>query len=147
MKWAIVLVMTLLVSDCATLSKITTPAAQPYIQAAVDVAVATFIGTNPPEQKPRAIQIKAIAQEVLALDEGSVLPITQIEGFVNSKIAALRLPPADVAAAQLLMAAITTTVQVEIQNLSTHGNVTNNTQAAVAQILTDVITATAAYGA
>jgi hypothetical protein len=65
---------------------------------------------------------------------------------VNQKIAALHLPPGDVAAAQVLLGTLAYAVQQEIQNLSTHGNVTNTTQAAVAEILNDVITATAAYG-
>jgi uncharacterized protein YceK len=65
-------------AGCATLSKITTPGAQPYIQAAVDIAVATTIGNNSATQRDRALQIKAIAQQVLEVDEGSVVPLTQI---------------------------------------------------------------------
>jgi len=134
-------------SGCSFISKLATPGAQPYVQAAVDIAVAQAVGTDPTVWKEKAGQIKTIATEVLAVDQGSVVPLTQLEAFVNTKIQALKLPPGDVAAAQVLMAALSTAVQLEIQNLNTKGNVTDQTQAAVAQILNDVITATAAYGA
>lgn len=146
MKLLIATLAALSLCGCGTLSKLTTPTAQPYIQAAVAVAVATAVGTgNTASQQAKALQIKGIAQQLLAVDEGATVPLTQLEAIVNAKIAAMKLPAGDVIAAQVLMAAISTTVQLEIQNL-TNGAVSPTTQAAVAAILTDVITATAAYG-
>lgn len=132
-------------SGCTFLSKLSTPTAQPYIQAAVTVAVAATIGTNPATQHARAAQIKAIAQEVLLVATGSEVPLTQLQTIVMQKIASLNLPPGDVAAAQILLAALDAAIQLEIANLS-NGAVTPSTQAAVTAILNDVITATAAYG-
>lgn len=145
MKIIIALVATLALSGCSTLSKLTTPTAQPYIQAAVAVAVAVAVGTDSASQKAKALQIKGIAQQLLAVDQGATVPLTQLEAIVDAKIALLNLPASDVLAAQILMAAVSSAVQLEIQSV-TSGAVTPTTQAAVAAVLNDVITATAAYG-
>ena len=145
MKLLLATLAALSLCGCTTLSKITTPTAQPYIQAAVAVAVAIAVGNNATTEKAKALQIKGIAQQVLAVDEGATVPLTQLESVVNAKIAAMKLPAADVYAAQILMAALTAAVQAEISG-ATSGAVSPTTQAAVAAILNDVITATAAYG-
>ena len=145
MKLLIATLAALSLCGCATLSKITTPTAQPFVQAAVAVAVATAVGTNVASQKAKALQIKGIAQQLLAVDEGATVPLTQLESLVNAKILAMKLPQGDVLAAELLTAALTAAVQAEITG-ATNGAVSPTTQAAVATILNDVITATAAYG-
>lgn len=135
-----------LLDGCATLAKVITPAAQPFLQVSVDVAVATAVGSNAATQKSRAAQIKTIATEVLTLDTGTEVALSAVEAAVNAKIAALNLPPADLAAAQLLTATLAAVIQTKL-NTSTAGAVTQTTQVAISDICNDVISATSAYGA
>lgn len=127
-------------SACSTLAKLVTPGAQPFVAAAADVAVATAVSKG-----ISAKQIKSIAQEVLAVDQGEAVTLTSIQAFVNTKIAGLNLPAGDVAASQILLAALSEAVQQEIS--SAQGKITPTTQAAIAEVLNDVIVACAAYGA
>jgi hypothetical protein len=133
-------------SGCAVLSKLTTPAAAPFVQVAVDAAVAGAVGTNPAIAKTKAVKIKAIAQQALAADSGTTATLAAVEGVVNAQILKLNLPPADVAAAQLLTATLTVVIQNQLSSPSASG-VTASTQVAIAQVLQDVILATSAYGA
>ncbi len=126
-------------SACATLAKIVTPGAAPFVQAAADVAVAEAVNKGIP-----AKQIKTVAQEVLAIDQGDAVTLTSIQAYVNAKIVGLKLPPGDVVAAQILLAALSSAVQQEIA--SAQGKITPTTQAAIADVLNDVIVACAAYG-
>lgn len=131
-------------AGCATLAKVMTPAAQPFLQVSVDVAVATAVGNNPATQKAKAAQIKAIAIAALAVDTGTQVALSAIEGVVNTQIASLNLPPADLAAAQLLTATLAAIVQVKLSS-SAAGQVTAATQVAVSDICNDVVSATSAY--
>jgi len=132
-------------SGCATLGKIVTPTVQPFLQVAVDVAVATAVGANPATQKTNAARIKTIATEVLTLDTGTQVALSAVEAAVNAKIASLNLPPADLAAAQLLTATLEAIIQTKLQG-SAAGTVTQTTQVAIADVVNDVISATSAYG-
>jgi hypothetical protein len=125
---------------CSTLSKLTTPAAQPFVQAAVDVAVATAIQKGIP-----AAQIKSIAQQVLAADSGTTVALGAVQALVLQKIAALKLPPADAVAAQLLVATLNGIIQVQLSG-ATAQKITAETQVAIADLFNDVIVATSAYG-
>jgi hypothetical protein len=132
-------------SGCATLAKIVTPAAQPFLQVAVDVAVATAVGNDASVQKVRAARIKAIAVEVLTLDTGTQVALSAIEAAVNAKIATLNLPPIDLAAAQLLTSTLTAVIQAKL-DATPAGAVTATTQVAISDICNDVISAVSAYG-
>ncbi len=133
-------------TGCASLGKLMTPAAVPFVQVAVDVAVAAAVGTDPAAQKTKASQIKAIAQQLLLVDQGEAVTLTALQAIVNAKVASLNLPPADVAAAMLLTQALTDAVTAEIST-ATQGAVSPATQVAIAQVLNDVISATTAFGA
>jgi hypothetical protein len=133
-------------SGCATLAKLITPAAQPFLQVSVDVAVATAVGNNAATQKARAVQIKAIAADVLTLDTGTQVALSAIQAVVNAKVVALHLPPADLAAAQLLTATLSAVIQTKL-NGTAAGQVTAATQVAISDVCNDVISATSAYGA
>jgi hypothetical protein len=133
-------------SGCAFVSKLSTPAAAPFVQVAVDAAVAGAVGTNPAIAKVKAARIKAIAQQALAADSGTTATLAAVEGVVNAQLVKLNLPPADLAAAQLLTATLTAVIQQQLSSPSA-GAVTAQTQVAIAQVLQDVILATSAYGA
>jgi len=140
-----VLVALAMLSGCTTLGKVITPAAQPFLQVAVDVAVSQAVGTNPATQKANALKIKNIATQVLAVDTSTQTALSAVEQVVNAKIALLNLPPADLAAAQLLTATLEAVIQTQLQT-TTAGAVTATTQVAVADIAQDVITAASAFG-
>jgi hypothetical protein len=133
-------------SGCSTLASVLTPAAQPFLQVAVDAAVATAVGSNAATQKANAVKIKTIATEVLTLDTGTMVALSAVEAAVNAKIATLNLPPADLAAANLLTATLAAVIQTKLST-SAAGAVTATTQVAVADIANDVISACSAYGA
>lgn len=117
-------------NGCATLGS---PQAAPYIQAAVDIAVATA------EAKGiAAVQINIIAKAALAVDTGASGTLPAIATLVDAQIAKLKLPAADQAAANILMAALQAAITAKIgsnKNLAA-------AQAAVAVVLNDVIAAT-----
>lgn len=135
---ALCLVMPL--TGCATIAKVLTPTAQPFVQAAVDVAVATAV-----QKGISAAQIKSIAGQVLAADTGTQVALNAIEEIVNGKIVALHLPPADLAASQVLTATLEGVIQLELSGTAATA-ITAQTQVAVADLMNDVIIATAAYG-
>jgi hypothetical protein len=135
-----------LLSGCSFISKLTTPAAAPFVQVAVDAAVAVAVGTNQAVAKVKASQIKAIATQALAADTGTTATLSAIESVVNAQILKLNLPAGDVAAAQLLTATLTAVIQSELSSPKASA-VTAQTQVAIAQVLNDVILATSAYGA
>lgn len=126
----IFLVMTM-VTACTTLG--TPPDAAPYIQAAVDIAVATA------ETKGvSSVQINRVAKLALAADAGTGATLAAIAQVVNTEIASLNLPPADLAGVQLLEAALTAAIQAKIGSNPDLAKA----QAAVAEVLRDVIAAT-----
>ena len=123
-------------AGCAVWPKLASPSAAPFIQAGIDVAVTTA------EQKGiTAAQINKVAKTALAADSGTTATVTAIEGVVNAQLVALKLPPGDLAAAQLLMATLGSIITAELQKGSAAA-ITAQTQVAVATILKDVIAAT-----
>lgn len=137
MKYAI-LAIALALTGCATLGKAITPTAQIVIQAAADAAVATAVSKGIP-----ASQIKAIASQALALSQGNAA-LADIEAIVNARIGALKLPPGDMAAVQLLTSVIEQTIQTKIAS-NTASGVNSATQVAIADVLGAVVTATSYY--
>ncbi len=109
-----------------------------YVQAAVDVAVATAVQKGIP-----ASQIKKIAQLALAADSGTTATVAAIEQTVSLAISKLNLPPGDLAAANILTAALGAIIQTQLAN----NTQTATAQVAIATVLNDVIIATSAYGA
>jgi hypothetical protein len=127
-------------TGCATLGKIVTPVAAPFIQAAVDAAVATAV-----QKGVAAAKIKTIASEVLAADTGTQVALSAVESIINQKLVALDLPPADLAAAEILTATLTGVIQLQLTGTAATA-ITAQTQVAVADIMNDLIVATSAYG-
>lgn len=115
---------------CATLTK---PEAQPYIKAAVDIAVATA------ETKGvTAAQINSIAKQALAADAGSAASLAEVNTLINAQLAKLSLPPADIQALQILETALSAAVQAQI---GTNPNLAQ-AQAAVAEFINEAIAIT-----
>jgi hypothetical protein len=123
-----------LASACSTIEGlISSPTGATVVTAAADVAVATA------ESKGiSAAQINAIAKTVLAADSGSSATLAALSALVTTQIAAAKLPPGDQAAADILVAALSASIQTKIA-----GNTSlAAAQAAVAEVLNDVILAT-----
>jgi hypothetical protein len=118
------------------------------VQVAVDVAVAQVVGTPGPAAHAKAQQIAAIANAALGVDEGSSVAITAIEAAVTAQVAKLSLPPADQMAAQILIQTVEGIIGQKLSTGSTStaaGTVTAQSKVAIAQVLNDVIQATAVY--
>lgn len=121
-------------SACSTVSPaLSSPSAAPYVQAAVDVAVATA------ESKGiTAAQINTIAKQALAADQGSGATLAAISALVDAQIAKLKLPAADQAAADIVVAALSASVQTQLSANPTLAQA----QTAAAVVINDVIAAT-----
>jgi hypothetical protein len=120
-------------SGCSLFSKLTTPAAQPYITAAVDVAVATAESKGIP-----SAQINSICKTALAADQGTAATLATVAAVVNAELARLNLPPGDLAAAQILEDALSVAIQAQV---GANPKVAT-AQAAIANVLSAAITAT-----
>lgn len=131
---------------CATLAKVFTPSSAPYVQVAVDLAVAAAVGSDATTQKANAAKIKSIAQQALAATSSSSTTVAALEGLLNQKLAALNLSPGDLAAAELLTATLAGVLQAEIANSASAGNIAQTTTLDIQTVLSDVVAATAAYG-
>lgn len=118
---------------CATLSKLTSPSAAPYITAAVDVAVATAEAKGVP-----AAQINSVAKQALAADAGSAATLATVTTVVNAQLVKLKLPAGDLAAATILEDALTVAIQAQV---GANPNVAT-AQAVIADVLQSVIAAT-----
>jgi hypothetical protein len=128
-------------SACAGLSDLLAPSAQPLEQAAVAAAVMSTITANHADaatQKARAAKIASIANQVLALDTGTNMALVDIEIIVNSKIAALNLPPVDMLLADMLTASLGQALQAQLA-ITTKGAVSPQTQIAIAAVCKWVI--------
>lgn len=144
MRKLLILLPLLLLSACAGLAAFIAPAAQPFEQAAVTVAVASAVGTNPATQGARANQISGIAAQLLSIDNGATATLPLLESVVNAQIASLHLLPADVAVAQILTASLAAAIQAQI-TADTKGAISPNAQIAISTVLGWVITATKSY--
>ena len=118
-----------LLVGCKLLSQ---PTAGPYIQAAVDIAVATA------ESKGVSnADINRIAKIALAADAGTNATLSSIAGVVNVQIAKLNLPPVEIAGIQILEAALSAAIQAKIGSNPDIAQA----QVAIAEVLKDVIAA------
>lgn len=123
-----------MLSGCSTVeSTLTSPKSAPYVQAAVDVAVATA------ESKGiSAAQINTIAHQALIADQGVGATLTAVSSVVQAQIAKLRLTAADQAAADIVLAALSASIQTQLQANPTLAQA----QTAAAVVINDVIAAT-----
>lgn len=127
------LLLTTMMSACSFMQKLSTPAAQPYVTAAVLVGVATA------EQKGvSAVQINSICKQALAADSGTAASLQAIGDVINQQLKKLNLPEGDLAAIQLVEAGIGATIQ---QSIGQNANVAQF-QATVAMFLNAAIQAT-----
>lgn len=145
MKNLIALVLAaVLLSACSVFSFLESPAAQPFDQVAVAVGVDALVGVNPALKAPRAAAIKQIALEVQAANTGAVATLATLESVAAAKIQALQLPPGDNAAAQLLVATLSASINAYVTRLGTNAKV-GEVQADVGQVLTWVIAECSVY--
>lgn len=114
------------------------PAAQPFDQIAVAVAVDTVVGTNPVTSAARAAAVKSVAQKVLAADTGVVTTLDSLQAVALAKVTALGLPPGDAAAAAILLAVFNSAVDHYVST-ATAGTSAGNVQVAVSTVCNWVI--------
>jgi uncharacterized protein YceK len=132
-------------TGCATIAKLATPAAAPFVNAGVAIAVAKTVGTNPATELARAQKIESIALQILAADTGVTSTIATVQIDINAQIARLKLSPVDTLAAQELATAIGIALQGYVTNATTAGAVMATTQVVIADIANAVIAATKNY--
>lgn len=125
-------------NGCSLIHKLESPVAQPFDAIAVAVGVDALIGTNPVTQAARAASIKAIASEILAVDQGTLATLATLESVAAAKVQARNLPPGDAAAAQLLIAGLSAAVNTYVGKLGSNARV-NEIQVDVAAVLGWVI--------
>jgi hypothetical protein len=123
---------------CSLFAKLESPAAQPFDALAVAVGVDALVGTNTATQAARAASIKAIASEILAVDQGTQASLSTLESVAAAKVQARNLPPGDAAAAQLLIASLSAAVNTYVGKLGSNAKV-NEVQVDVAAVLGWVI--------
>lgn len=116
-------------SGCATLLA---PSSQPFVVAAVDVAVATAETKGVP-----AAQINKVAKAALAADTGVSGTLAVVSALVDDAIAKSGLPAADLAAAKILEVALSASIQTKLGDNASLAQ----TQAAIADVLKAVIAA------
>jgi uncharacterized protein YceK len=121
-------------SACASIqSFFGSPAAAPVIAASVDIAIATA------EQKGiSAVQINTIAKAALAADAGTSTTLAAVSAIVTANVAKAGLPAGDVAAADILVAAVSAAIQAKVGTNTSLAAA----QADAASVLKDVIAAT-----
>ncbi len=147
--WVLAAVSIVGVAGCSYLSAVLAPAAQPFVLAAVDVAVAQAVtkeaAGNAAQEKIVAAKIKSVASQVLAADNSVTTTVATLEIDLNAKIVALKLPPPELAAGLTLAASIEAALTTYIST-TPKGQVVATTQLAIADICNAVITAAGAYG-
>jgi hypothetical protein len=131
-------VLVAMLGACSLIQKLESPAAQPFDAIAVAVGVDTLVGVNPATQAARAASIKAIALEVQAVNVGTVATLATLESVAAAKVQALQLPPGDAAASQLLIAALSATVNSYVGKLGANAKA-NEVQVDVGAVLAWVI--------
>lgn len=121
-------------SGCASLqSFFGSPTGQVVVIASVDIAVQTA------ESKGvSAVEINRVAKLALAADTGAAGTLSAISALVNAQIATLHLPAGDMAAVQILEAALQAAIQAKIGDNKDLAAA----QAAVATVLQQVILVT-----
>lgn len=119
---------------CSTItSTLSKPSSAPYILAAVDVAVATA------ESKGiTAAQINSIARQAYVADQNAGASLAAISAVVTAQVAKLNLPAGDQAAIDIVLAALSASIQTQLQANPTVAQV----QVAAAVVINDVIAAT-----
>lgn len=131
---ALVLCMGFGLSGCATVEGFfASPASTPVIESVVLIAVGTA------ESKGiAAAEINKVCKVALAADSGTGATLATVAAAVNAELATLNLPAADLAAANILEAALSAAIQAKI---GSNADVAT-AQANVATILAAVIAAT-----
>lgn len=128
-------------SGCALVTKLESPAAQPFDQVAVAAGVDAIVmqAAGTASQAARASSIKTVATQILAADTGTTADLSSLEQIAQAKITALALPPGDQAAAALLLATLDAAINAYSSKLATNATVAN-AKTAVATVLGWVIT-------
>lgn len=101
----------LVLCACSFFNQLTTPAAQPVIDAVVLVAVATAESKGVP-----AAQINKVAKAALVADTGVSGTLAAVSALVDQAIANSGLPAADLAAAKILEVALGAAITAKIGN-------------------------------
>lgn len=123
-----------LLQGCAQVqSFLGSPTGVEVVTAAVDIAVATA------EAKGiSAVQINTIAKKAVAANSSTTATLAAVSAVVQSEVAALKLPAADQAAADILISALSAAIQAKVGTNATLATV----QADAAVVLQAVVAAT-----
>lgn len=143
-RFMVVVAALVAIAGCATLGQVFTPANAPLVAASIDVAVAVAAGNDAAAAPARANVIRKVAQDLLAVDQGSSATVATVEAALNAEIDKLKLAPVDAAAAKLLTAAFTAAIDAQIQK-AIDGKLTPDTRVAIATVLGQIIVATNSY--
>jgi hypothetical protein len=118
---------------CASVpAALSSPVGQATLGAVADVTVATA-----EQHGITAAQINSIAHKALAADQGASASLAAVAGVVNVELASLKLPAGDLAAAQILEAALSVAITERIGSNASLANA----QAAAADVINAVIAA------
>lgn len=104
-----------------------------YIQDAVDIAV--LVAST---QGVSAAEINTVARAALAADNGAVSTLSELGALLEKEFAKLKLPPADQAAINILVSALSGAIAAKIGNNAT----VQQAQAIIGDVLNDIIAAT-----
>ncbi len=143
----------MLVSGCASgaLGKLVTPNSVLIAQIGFDVAVGAYCGPDTVMGKAKALAIKTVAQEMLAIDTGSSVPLAALQAALQAKLAAINLNnPGEQQAANEMILIVNQTVGNLVTkpptSTATTPTVAPTATVAIATVLQQIVNATAAYG-
>jgi len=135
-KLQLLLALPLLIAlnGCATIEGwFGNPTTAQYIQDGVDIAV--LVAST---QGVSAAEINTVARSALAADNGAVSTLAELGALLEKEFAKLKLPAADQAAINILVAALSGAIAAEFGNNTT----IQQGQAIIADVLNDILTAT-----
>ncbi|HEY6927440.1 MAG TPA: hypothetical protein VI653_28455 [Steroidobacteraceae bacterium] len=117
-------------SGCAQLSKLGTPAAQPYVSDAVDAAVLGAEIAGVP-----AAEINRISKLALAADQGAAATVATVAGVINDELAKLKLTDPELTSVHVLEGKLAAALQAQIDKNPNAATA----QAVVADMLNEAI--------
>lgn len=148
----------LMLGGCASgaLGKLVTPNTVIISQLTFDVAVGAVCGSDTVVGRSKAASIKLVASQLLAVDQGSMVPLSALESTLQAKLATMKLPPADLMAVQELVTVVNQTISNLTQQPATPTSSSTapstvpptqmTAQVAVSTVLQQIINAASAYG-
>jgi len=138
----------LTLAGCASLGKLVTPNSVLISQIGFDVAVGAACGPDTVAGRAKALAIKTIASELLAVDTGSSVPLSLLQATLQTKIAALSAanPGEALAANEVLVIVSQIVANLTTPSAGAKPVAASTATVAIATVLQQIISATGAYG-